>query len=184
MWGRELRAGMVFVLLSVVVGGAFRGWQRAHHERFDEIVASLVRSEAEDPSAPEPGSGAQAPSVADSMGSRDRSRSARPRRAPMEAPRPSSIDVDRAGVEELVRLPGIGPALASRIVADRRSNGPFGGPEGLLRVPGIGPKTLAKIRDYLTPSPRSAPRAATEPAPATGTEPAPATPERPGDRAK
>jgi competence protein ComEA len=56
------------------------------------------------------------------------------------------IDVNRASVEELTVLPGIGPALASRIVESRESHGPFRTPEELLRVRGIGPGILEKIR--------------------------------------
>jgi competence protein ComEA len=49
------------------------------------------------------------------------------------------IDVDRAGAGEVARLPGVGPGLARRIVAERERNGPFGGAACLdARVPGIG----------------------------------------------
>ena len=60
------------------------------------------------------------------------------------------IDVDRAGVAELQRLPGVGPALARRIVADREKGGAFGGIQGRDRVPGIGPATLSKLEAHLT----------------------------------
>lgn len=43
-------------------------------------------------------------------------------------------------------LPGLGPVLAERIVADREARGPFRTAEDLLRVPGIGPKRLERIR--------------------------------------
>ncbi|MEJ2359546.1 MAG: ComEA family DNA-binding protein [Deinococcales bacterium] len=52
------------------------------------------------------------------------------------------VRLNEAGVEALTRLPGIGPALARRIVAAR----PFATVDDLLRVPGIGPKTLAALR--------------------------------------
>jgi competence protein ComEA len=152
MWGREMRAGLVFVLVSVAAGGAFRGWQREHRERFDEIVASLVEADARDASS----SVGSRPTASDSVGSAAVSDipaagSNRPARRAAEPLRPASIDVDRASEAELLRLPGIGPALAGRIVAERASGGPFGGPDGLLRVHGIGPKTLEKIRPYLIP---------------------------------
>lgn len=56
------------------------------------------------------------------------------------------LDMNRAGVEELQTLPGIGPALAQRIVESRTRDGPFQRPEDLLRVKGIGPATLNRFR--------------------------------------
>ncbi len=55
------------------------------------------------------------------------------------------VAVNRVGAAELQALPGIGPALAERIVADRALHGAFDVPEDLLRVPGIGPSTLEAI---------------------------------------
>src|SRR5262249_29214238 len=52
------------------------------------------------------------------------------------------IDVNRAGLEELQRLPGIGPALARRIVDKREQLGGFERIEQLRQVSGIGAKTL------------------------------------------
>lgn len=60
------------------------------------------------------------------------------------------IDVNTATASELQRLPGIGPALAERIVADRIQHGPFREPQELERVPGIGPKTRQVLADYVT----------------------------------
>ena len=78
------------------------------------------------------------------------------------------IDVDRAGVRELERLPGVGPGLARRIFADRQARGTFGGLEGLDGVPGVGPSLLARIAPAAafsgTPRPRPADRAAQSPA--------------------
>ena len=58
------------------------------------------------------------------------------------------VDLDRAGVAELQRLPGVGPALAARIVSDREAHGAFGSPAGLDRVPGVGPTLLARIAPF------------------------------------
>ena len=59
-----------------------------------------------------------------------------------------SVRINSASVSELQQLPGIGPALAQRIV-DTRSRGRFTSAEDLLRVPGIGKAKLAKLRDYV-----------------------------------
>ncbi len=63
------------------------------------------------------------------------------------------IDPNTASAEELDRLPGIGPALADRIVAERERGGPFRSVEELQRVPGIGPATRARIAPYLRVDP-------------------------------
>ena len=55
---------------------------------------------------------------------------------------------DQMGEEDWALLPGIGPALSRRIVAERHKNGAFGTVEELLRVPGIGPGKLSAIRRY------------------------------------
>jgi len=59
------------------------------------------------------------------------------------------IDVNRATVRELIRLPGIGPSLAKRIVELREKKGSFRQIEELLEVRGIGKKTLEKIKPYI-----------------------------------
>jgi competence protein ComEA len=69
------------------------------------------------------------------------------RRAPL-APG-ERVDPNRASVEELDRLPGVGPALAREIVHARETHGAFLWVEDLERVPGIGPALLARIRDRL-----------------------------------
>lgn len=63
------------------------------------------------------------------------------------------VDLNRATAAELEKLPGIGPALAARIVAWRETHGPFKTVEDLLAIPGIGPKTLEGLRDKVTVGP-------------------------------
>ena len=59
------------------------------------------------------------------------------------------IDIDRADVSEITRLPHVGPALAQRIVAWRTQHGPFGSLAQLDSVPGVGPKLLDAIRPFV-----------------------------------
>lgn len=58
------------------------------------------------------------------------------------------VRINSASSSELQQLPGIGPALAQRIV-ETRNSGRFTSVEDLLRVPGIGKAKLAKLRDYV-----------------------------------
>lgn len=60
------------------------------------------------------------------------------------------IDLDRADVTAITRLPRVGPALAQRIVAWRTEHGLFGSLARLDSVPGIGPKLLDAIRPFVT----------------------------------
>ena len=140
MWGREMRAVLLFVVAALLVGGSFREWRRSHERPFQDLVARLEAGEA-----------ARADSAADGAGpSSDAQRVTKPpAREPERGPRIGGIDPDEANAGELIRLPGIGPALASRIVAEREARGPYRTAEALLRVPGIGPRILDRIRPYL-----------------------------------
>ena len=64
-------------------------------------------------------------------------------------PAAGAIDVNRADAAGLDALPGVGPALAARIVAWRTANGPFRSPEDLLNVSGIGDRTLERLREAI-----------------------------------
>jgi competence ComEA-like helix-hairpin-helix protein len=56
------------------------------------------------------------------------------------------VNLNTAGQAELELLPGIGPALASRILEERRRLGRFSSIDQLDDVKGIGPKLMAKLR--------------------------------------
>lgn len=62
----------------------------------------------------------------------------------------SRLDLDLADAAAMERLPGIGPALAKRIVASRDSLGPFGLLSALGRVKGIGPATMKRLAPLVT----------------------------------
>lgn len=60
------------------------------------------------------------------------------------------VNINTAGAAELEALPGIGPALAARIVEYRDGHGPFASVDDLTDVPGIGPAKLEALRSQAT----------------------------------
>ena len=61
-----------------------------------------------------------------------------------------TVDINKAGVEELQTVRGIGPALAERIVQFRRENGSFERLDDLAKVRGIGGAKFQKIKTQVT----------------------------------
>lgn len=59
------------------------------------------------------------------------------------------IDLNRATAEDLDAIPGLGPALAKRIVEYRQAHGAFKKVEDLQVVSGMGPRNLEKLKPYL-----------------------------------
>ena len=59
-------------------------------------------------------------------------------------------DLNKADKIELDALPGIGPALAQRIIEYREEHGAFSCPEDLKNVKGIGDALFEKLRDRVT----------------------------------
>ncbi len=93
-----------------------------------EATLERMRGALEFPSPPPAAGGATRPAVAD--GAR-------------------LVDLNRADLEGLQELPGIGPALAERILAARQER-LFTSLDDLERVPGIGPATLRRLRPHAT----------------------------------
>lgn len=63
------------------------------------------------------------------------------------------ININTAGAAELDKLPGVGPALAERILQYRTEHGLFARPEDLENVSGIGTKTYEKMASQVTVGP-------------------------------
>lgn len=66
-----------------------------------------------------------------------------------EANNDEKVKINSASVEELQKLPGIGPAKAEAIATYRDENGAFKSVDDLLQVSGIGVKSLEKMIDKI-----------------------------------
>jgi len=60
------------------------------------------------------------------------------------------ININTASAKELDEIPGIGPAMAERIISFRTEKGPFKRPEDLKEVSGIGDKKYAQMAEFVT----------------------------------
>jgi competence protein ComEA len=141
----QLRLLLVLALV-LLAGLAVREWRAG----FPDAAERFERFDREEPAAPvvpDVPPGGPAPAAPSPAGA--------PGPAPAPAPAPPAVepvDVNRADVAQLARLPGVGAALAQRIVEEREQRGRFGSPEELRYVLGMGPKKLAAIRRFITVS--------------------------------
>jgi competence protein ComEA len=60
------------------------------------------------------------------------------------------ININKASMEELTQIKGIGTAYAERIMQFREANGPFSRPEDIMKVRGIGQKIFEANKDIIT----------------------------------
>jgi comEA protein len=60
------------------------------------------------------------------------------------------LDLNKATAAQLEKLPGVGPATATRIVEYREKNGAFKKVEDLMNVRGIGEKTFLSLKPLVT----------------------------------
>jgi competence ComEA-like helix-hairpin-helix protein len=142
---------VLFAIVAVAAGGlGVDRWRRANPDTV-AYLETLDRAPAPPPvSARAP----QTPRVADaSLTSAaaprariagDAPRTRRPRRDDA-----TPLDVNLASAAEFERLPGVGPALAARIVDLRQREGPFASVDDLRRVRGVGHATLERLRPRL-----------------------------------
>jgi comEA protein len=60
------------------------------------------------------------------------------------------VNINTASLEELQKLPRVGPKVAQRIIDFRKQNGAFKKVEEIMKVRGIGEKIFAQMKDLLT----------------------------------
>jgi competence protein ComEA len=147
------RQAFLYLALVTAVGTAVRAWEgRVTPAGGTEARALAAQLAAVDSAlARRAGLAARAGGASASVPrtSRVASGPPRPSSPPMGAAS-GPVDVDVADSASLERLPGIGPALAARIVADRAARGPFGSAEAWQRVRGIGPALARRLAAHVT----------------------------------
>ena len=73
--------------------------------------------------------------------------------AAVQAATAPAVNVNTASATDLQKLPGVGPAMAARIIEYRDKNGGFKKLEDLMNVKGIGEKTFLKLKPLVTIAP-------------------------------
>jgi competence protein ComEA len=146
---------LLALLAATGVGLGVRHWRATHPqlaERLEvldrEIVAGDeaggVDREASQVSEPKPPRARRGDSDPRSPA---RARPAK-RQAPLEPSGPP-LDLNQATEAELMRLPGVGPVLARRILDARETAGRFGGVDDLVGVRGLGRAKLERLRPFV-----------------------------------
>jgi competence ComEA-like helix-hairpin-helix protein len=144
---------LLLLAATLLLGLGVREWRAG----FPGVAERLERFDHEDPPPPIP------PTPRPRMAPRwsptreasaplptARGAQARPAPPPVAPADPRPLNINQATVEQIARLPGVGPSLARRIVDERDRLGRFDSPEGLRGVLGLGPRKLAALRDLVT----------------------------------
>ena len=63
---------------------------------------------------------------------------------------PSPVNLNKATLDELIALPGVGPELGERIIDYRNSQGSFKAIEDIQKVKGFGEKKFEQLKDTIT----------------------------------
>jgi len=153
LYTRRQLVVLLIVLTLAGLGLAIGHWRRARPDAVD-YLEGLDRAPASSLTPPRSGDIAPTPTSSEPEPPRSRRR-----KNPRESERPPSgaadapsepIDLNRTTTVELSRLPGIGPALARRIIDARDAEGPFARVDELGRVRGMSARKVERLRAFVT----------------------------------
>ena len=137
------RQQLMLVLSLLAAAGVGLGvvhWRAAH----PQLVERLERLEGE--IAASDGVGAEDRNLA--QPTETRARTPKRQTLPLSEPGPP-LDLNRASLADLMRLPGVGPVLARRILETRETVGQFGAVDDLGVVRGLGRAKLERLRPFV-----------------------------------
>ena len=151
------RRQLLVLLILLVVAGfglAVGHWRRARPDLTD-YLEQLDRTQTPGPGIAPQSDGAtgESSSRVPEPGPARRGKVPRSATSPRGSPgdeTPPAIDLNRATAVDLTRLPGIGPALARRIVDARDAGGRFARLDELGRVRGMSARKIERLRDFVT----------------------------------
>lgn len=136
---------LTIILVTGTFGSALLPEQELHSHAAPSDVALIledVRTQHAQNEAYSLSNASPPTNAADSAGT-DNTHSAPKQQGPLQ-----KVHVNSATAEQLEQLPGIGPAMASRIITARKGR-KFTSVEDLLDVKGIGKKKLEKLRPFI-----------------------------------
>jgi len=154
LYTRQQVTLLLLLVAAAGVGLAIVHWRAAHPElveRLEHVEGEMAGASGVDT---KPGGG---PLVAEPRASRA-ANGERPPRAPRapkrQASRPEEthqpVDLNQATVDDLTRLPGVGPVLARRILETRQALERFAAVDDLVRVRGLGRAKLERLRPFVS----------------------------------
>ena len=149
------RKGLLFLAVVVLSGTGVRVWRASTPPPTRAESAALDRQLGKVDSA-------RLARRSAAKGSRSKPKAAPP------AADSQPIDINAASSGQIEALPGIGPALAKRIVTHRDSTGPFADLAALCEVRGVGPALAERLRPLVTFGGRSSPVSDACVSPSTG----------------
>lgn len=148
---KKRRAAFLFVILAAVVcsqsgcGVSFCGFGARGEELAFVCGEEPLGEGRQAPGEEETPSASETVSASEIPGEEEE----RAEEAPKASEGDGKVDINSAGLEELMTLNGVGETRAKAIIEYRESNGPFQSKEDIMLIPGIKEGIYSKIKEQI-----------------------------------